>query len=185
MPVPFHAALRSRRVVASLVLAAVLAAVPMSVTSAALADGSGDHHRDADVTFTKWITSLPADPSTLAGVHMAGVVGGDVGRGRYRGRVLGDDTTSRPGFWLGHARYGFHGSRHAFIANVHITENDTVNPVTATIRGKVTRGWLRGARVTGHYTQHDSCPIATPGNVLGTICFKGALHLELADRDDD
>jgi hypothetical protein len=38
-----------------------------------LADGGRDH-RDARVTFTKWITTLPSDPSTLAGVLRAGGV---------------------------------------------------------------------------------------------------------------
>ena len=40
---------------------------------------------------------------------MTGVVGGDVGRGRYAGEIISDDTTSRPGFWLGHVTYEFHG----------------------------------------------------------------------------
>lgn len=166
------------------VLVAVVGTLSMSLTPAAALAGSRDHPRDADVTFTKWITSLPTDPSTLAGVHMAGVVGGDVGRGRYVGLILGDDTTSKPGFWLGHARYGFHGRRHTFIANLHITENDTTVPITATIRGVVRKGWLKGARVTGQYRQWDSCPIPTPGNVLGSICFQGTLHLQRGDRDD-
>ena len=144
--------------------------------------GGGRDHDSADVTFTKWVTSLPADPSTLAGVHMAGVVGGDVGPGRYLGLVLGDDTASMPGFWLGHALYGFFGHRHSFVADNHITENDTVNPITATIRGVVVAGWLKGARVTGQYTQFDPCPIPTPGNVFGSVCFQGTLHLQLGHK---
>lgn len=135
--------------------------------------------RSADVTFTKWITSLPADPSTLAGVSMAGVVGGDVGPGTFAGIVLSDDTTSMPGFWLGHALYGFIGNEHTFVANNFVTENDTVSPITATIRGRVVVGWMRGARVTGEYTQQDVCSIPTPGNVFGTLCLQGTLHLQL------
>ena len=164
---------RSRRVW-GLALVAVAGTLSMSLSRAAAVAGGRDHPRDADVTFTKWITSLPTDPSTLAGVHMAGVVGGDVGRGRYVGRVISDNTTSKPGFWLGHARYGFHGRRHTFVANVHITENDTTVPITATIRGVVRKGWLKGARVTGRYRQWDSCPIPTPGNVLGERLLPGA-----------
>jgi hypothetical protein len=175
--------IKTRRVWA-LVLVAVAGTLSMSVSPAAAMAGGRDHPRDADVTFTKWVTSLPVDPSTLAGVHMAGVVGGDVGRGRYVGRVISDDTTSMPGFWLAHARYGFHGRRHGFVADVHVTENDTTVPVTATIRGVVTRGWLKGARVTGRYRKWDSCPIATPGNVFGSICFQGRLHLQRGDSDD-
>ena len=170
----------------ALVLAAIFAALSISPNSGMALAGGGRHHHGADVTFTKWIVSLPADPSTLAGVLMAGVVGGDVGPGRYAGQVLGDDTTSQPGFWLGHARYAFHGHKHTFVADLHITEDDRSPAlITATIDGVVTLGWLKGAHVTGQYRQWDTCPIATPGNVLGTICFQGTLHLQPGDRDRD
>jgi hypothetical protein len=149
------------------------------------ASSRADHHRhrSADVTFTKWVVTQPADPSTLAGILMVGVVGGDVGRGRYAGTVLSDDTVTQPGFWLAHARYEFYGRKHFFIADLHITENDTgVKPVTATIQGVVAKGWLKGAQVTGQYTAFDACPIPTPGNVFGTTCFQGTLHLEGGGR---
>jgi hypothetical protein len=163
----------------ALVVAAVVAALSMALSSTvAQADGGRHHHRSADVTFTKWVTSLPADPATQAGVNMAGVVGGDVGRGRYVGLIIGDDTTTMPGFWLGHALYEFHGHKHFFVADLHITEDDTTVPITATIEGVVIKGWLKGARVTGQYRQWDTCPIATPGNVLGAVCFEGTLHLQ-------
>jgi ABC-type glycerol-3-phosphate transport system substrate-binding protein len=161
------------------VLVATSFAVAAQARPAATASQHGDwNHRSADVTFTKWVTSLPADPSTLAGVSMAGVVGGDVGPGVYQGKVIRDDTTSKPGFWLGQALYGFYGSEHSFVAYNFITENDTVSPATATIRGTVISGWMKGARVTGGYTALDPCPIATPGNVFGTLCFQGTLHLQ-------
>src|SRR5262245_56929382 len=162
-----------------LILAVVLAS-SFAVTAQART-GSSAHPRgqkSADVTFTKWMTSLPNDPSA-AGASMAGVVGGDVGDGTYAGIVLSDDTTSVPGFWLGHALYGIIGSEHTFVANNFITEDDTVSPVTATIAGRVVVGWMRDARVTGEYTAFDTCPIPTPGNVLGTVCFQGTLHLQL------
>ena len=50
-----------------------------------------------------------------------------------------DDTVTMPGFWLGHARYGFYGHKHFFVADMHITENDTVVPITATLTGVVVR----------------------------------------------
>lgn len=174
----------TRRVVIALVAAAALATLAVSMSpAAALANGGRHHQRSADVTFTKWVTSGPPDPSTLAGVKMAGVVGGDVGRGHFAGEVLGDDTTTQPGFWLGHARYEFYGHKHFFIADVHVTEDDR-NPsaITATIQGVVTQGWMRGAQVTGQYTQYDACPIPTPGNVIGTRCFQGTLHLQRGHR---
>ena len=135
------------------------------------------HPRTADVTFTKWVVTLPESPSTLAGIHMTGIVGGDVGTGLYRGLVISDDTVTQPGFWLAHARYDFFGRDHWLIADLHITEDDRGSTVTATIKGFVTAGWMFGAQVTGQYTQYGACPIATPGNVFGTTCFVGTLHL--------
>ena len=109
---------------------------------------------------------------------MAGVVGGDVGPGTFVGLIIGGDITSRTGFWLGHARYEFHGSKHSFVADVHPIENDTITPVTATIEGVVIKGWMKGARVTGQYTLVDTCTIPTPGNVFAPSCIPGTLHLQ-------
>jgi hypothetical protein len=158
-------------------LVAVFAAVfALGPAPSALADTGGVQGHTFDVTFTKWVTSLPANPPSFAGVSMAGIVGGDVGDGRYAGEVLSDDL-SVPGVWLGHARYEIYGQKHSFIADLHIRENDTVNPATATITGVVTHGWLKGAPVTGEYTVMAVCPIATPGNAFGTLCFQGTLHV--------
>ncbi len=171
-----------RRMAFALVLVAGFAAQSISLShGVAVADGGRDH-RTVDVTFTKWVVTLPAP--TLAGVLMDGVVGGDVGRGRFAGQVLSVDTTSRPGFTLLHPRYEFYGSKHSFIADVRVTENDTTAPATAVIRGVVTSGWMKGARVTGEYTVFGSCPIQTPGNVFGALCFQGTLHLQRGDRHD-
>lgn len=177
---------RGRSVVFGLVLIAGYAVQSVAMShGVAVADGGRDHHRrSADVTFTKWVVRGPADPSTLAGVLMVGVVGGDVGDGRFAGKVLSDDTLSVPGFWLARVRYEFRGTEHSFVTNIHVTEDDTKLPITATIRGVVTKGWLTGARVTGEYTQQTSCPIATPGNVFGTICWQGTLHLQAGHGDD-
>jgi hypothetical protein len=61
----------------ALMLMALAATLAAALSPSAALAGGGRHHRDsADVTFTKWIVSLPADPTTLAGVEMAGVVGG-------------------------------------------------------------------------------------------------------------
>jgi hypothetical protein len=161
---------------------AVGTAVSLSAVAQARPAAGGRHddgHRQADVTFTKWVTSQPANPATLAGASMTGVVGGDVGSGAFQGAVTSDDTTSKPGFWLAQALYGFTGAEHSFVAYNFITEDDAARPVTATIRGLVTGGWMTGARVTGRYTQRDPCPIPTPGNVFGRVCFQGTLHLRL------
>lgn len=175
-----------KRMMGLLLALAVLVAASVAVVAQARPAGTaspadGRNHRSADVTFTKWVTSLPADPSkTGAGSGMAGVVGGDVGEGTFAGMTLKDDMTSKPGFWLGDVLYGFFGSEHSFVARNFITEDDR-DParITAKIRGVVILGWMKGARVTGEYTQRDTCPIPTAGNVLGTTCFEGTLHLQL------
>ena len=129
------------------------------------------------VTFTKWATSPPVNPPSSVGIYFAGVVGGDVGSGRLAGEVLSDSQMVAR-FWLGHARYEFYGEKHSFIADIHVTENHTTDPATAVINGVVTQGWLKGAQVTGEYTVMPVCPIATPGNVFGTLCFQGTLHID-------
>jgi hypothetical protein len=165
-----------------LVLALVMspAVVAQAHPAAGGSPDGGRVARSADVAFTKWVIALPTDPSTtLAGASMAGVVGGDVGSGTYAGIVLEDDRVSMPGFWLADAQYGFFGSAHSFVALNSITEDDTASPVTATISGTVIWGWMKGARVTGGYTLLNPCPIPTPGNAFGTVCFQGTLHLQL------
>jgi hypothetical protein len=142
-----------------------------------LADAGGMRGHTFDATFTKWVTTQPANPPSYAGVSMAGVVGGDVGNGRYAGKVLSDDL-SVPGLWVGHSRYEFYGQEHSFIADVHIKENDTETPATAVLTGVITSGWLKGAQLTGEYTVMNECPIETPGNVFGTVCFQGTLHIK-------
>jgi hypothetical protein len=161
------------RILFSLALVAMFAAAPMQAVQA---DAGGARGHTFDVTFTKWVTTLPANPPSNAGILMIGVVGGDVGSGRFAGKVLSDNLTV-PGFWLANARYEFYGEEHSFVADVHVTENDMTNPATAAITGVITQGWLKGANLTGKYTVMPVCPIATPGNVFGTLCFQGSLHI--------
>jgi hypothetical protein len=167
----------------AIVVAVLLVAANFAVVAQARPTRPDDvlTHHIADVTFTKWLTSLPNAPSA-AGASMAGVVRGDVGPGAFAGMVLTEDTTSRPNHWLADALYGLIGSKHSFVASNHINENDTTSPITARIRGVVTWGWMKGAHVTGRYTLWDICPISTPGNVLAPSCFKGHLHLWLRER---
>lgn len=127
-------------------------------------------------SFTKWIVSEPANPPSFAGVLMSGAVSGDVGNGRYVGQVLRDDL-SDPGFWHAEALYGFFGSQHSFVAKLRITEDDTIDPATAQLAGYVLVGWHHGQRVRGDYTVMDPCPIPTPGNVEGNVCFQGELTI--------
>jgi hypothetical protein len=165
----------ARRVLISALFILTLSAGLPLTADAAHDDTS---YGSADVTFTGWETTAPPGLSTSAGAGMTGVAWGDVGRARYRGRILsGNDTFSQPHLWLGDVRYEFQGQLHSFVARVRVTEIASATPITATIQGVVTTGWLRGARVTGTYKYWTFCPMPTPGNKAGRRCYQGTLHL--------
>lgn len=113
--------------------------------------------RNANSTFTKYISSWP---------EMAGVVGGDVGEGTYSGTILnyepGDAST------VIDATYRFHGSTHSFVANVHVVQTG----LDAVITGLVTDGWLSGNQVRGQYRQITCNLSGSP-----TDCFQGSLDI--------
>jgi hypothetical protein len=157
-----------------MVIASLFAVAP---AQSALADAGGVKGHTFDFTFTKWATSWPEFYPSLAGVLMEGIVGGDVGNGVYAGEVISDDLTQEPDFWLANAQYEFYGKKHSFIADVNVVQNETTG--TAEITGVITQGWLKGAQLTGEYTVMPVCPIETPGNVFGTLCFQGSLHVHV------
>jgi len=167
---------KSWRILFALVLmvASLFAVAP---AKSALADAGGVKGHTFNFTFTKWVTSLPANPPSMAGVSMEGIVGGDVGNGVYAGVVLNDDLTQEPDYWIANAQYEFYGEKHSFIADVHVTQNN--NTGIGVITGVITQGWLKGAQLTGEYTVMDPCPIPTPGNVFGTLCFQGTLQVNV------
>lgn len=127
---------------------------------AALAGDDDDHGHDVDITFTKWITTIP---------NMEGVVGGDVGTGTFVGEIL--DFVPRTRITNIEALYHINGSAHSFTAHVFVRQNEVRG--TAQIRGVVTEGWLAGKRVRGSYTV-ISCPDRTNG-----VCFEGTLHIHV------
>ena len=149
----------------SIVIGLVLAA---AIAGSALAFSGNAKGHTFDDTFTKWVTDA------TAGV-MVGVVGGDVGPGTYAGQILAMDTVGNT--TTIHAIYHFNGSKHAFTADVNITQDESAG--TAVITGVVTDGWLKGASVTGEYNVRNPCPIDTPANAFGTMCFQGALHINV------
>jgi len=123
----------------ALAVATAVVLVTLSLSAGVVAADGGRDHRNAENTFTKWVTS--------ASGTMAGIVGGDVGDGTYAGQVLsmvtvGATTTI-------HATYGFNGSRHSFEADVQVVQTG----LNAVITGSVTEGWLKGNQVEGEYTQ--------------------------------
>src|SRR5258708_2540177 len=136
----------------------------------ALADAGGVPGHSFHNTFTKWVTSFGTPPVLL---NMVGVVGGDVGPGAYAGEVLSDSSAGNIETLV--ALYHFNGGLHSFTAHVTVTQDNSVG--TAVITGVVTDGWLTGAPVAGAYTVHGNCPMPTPGNLFGTLCFQGVLNI--------
>jgi hypothetical protein len=157
----------------SILLGLVLLA---TTAGAALAYNSDAQGHTFDSTFTKWVTSWPQTPPTKdVPANMVGVVGGDVGPGTYTGEVISANTVGN--ITSIEAFYHFNGSTHAFTAHLYVTQDESAG--TATITGGVTEGWLRGASVTGEYNVLAVCPIETPDNVFGTVCFQGTLHVQV------
>ena len=142
----------------ALAVATAVVLVTLSLSAGVVSADGGRDHRNAENTFTKWVTSWPT---------MAGVVGGDVGDGTYAGQVLsmvtvGDTTTI-------HATYGFNGSKHSFTADVQVVQIG----LNAGITGIVTEGWLKGNQVEGEYAQ-----IACDKGVESPqACYQGTLDI--------
>jgi hypothetical protein len=168
----------------ALALIAGAAALTLSIVPSR---GSGDGGGNVDATFTKWLTDHDASSYP---VDMSGVVGGDVGAGSFFGEVLYQAADQR-GTTFVHALYHFNGAKHSFTADLRITETVVTAVIdgvqtdgTGVITGVVTDGWRKGARVEGgEYTVMHVCPIPTPGNVQGTRCYVGTLHIMAGSGD--
>lgn len=144
-----------------------VALLTLSLSSGVSSADDSSRHRNAENTFTKWVISSTPAPPVLA--DMAGVVGGDVGRGTFSGEVLGIDGDGQPETpALIHAHYHFNGRFHSFTADVHVTQ--ILNK--AVIIGVVTDGWLEGNLVEGEYTQ-ITCDHDGPTS----DCFRGTLDI--------
>ena len=108
-------------------------------------------------TFTKWLIG--------EGPEMAGTVGGAVGDGTFKGKVL--DMNPGPTTAI-EARYGFHGSEAEFTALVHVEQTG----LEAVITGVVTDGSAKGRPVTGSFTQ-----IQCAHDGVTTDCWQGRLEV--------
>lgn len=163
-------------------LAVMAAAVLMTLTlGAAMASADSRDHRNAENTFTKWITGPGPAPIVAS---MAGIVGGDVGAGTFTGKVLTlVDNPAPPvgdGTRVINAAYHFNGSRHSFSALMHVVATGHAFGDTAVLTGVVTEGWLKGNLVTAEYTQ-GTCT----HNGLTTTCFSGTLDILRGTKPGD
>jgi len=154
----------------SVLIALVAVAAVLAPASLAWADPGGTPGHSFDSTFTKWVVSTGTPPVIF---NMVGIVGGDVGEGTFTGEVLSDSTVGNIETIV--PLYHFHGSQHSFTALLTVHEDITTG--RATIVGSVTDGWHKGSDVTGEFATMPVCPIPTPGNIVGTVCWQGALHV--------
>jgi len=161
----------NRMLALALVLAVALALVSASLGRQVASAAGGEDH-NANVTFTKWVTSPGTTPVLF---NMAGVVSGDVGGGQYAGEIL--ELVGTPATATIKALYHLNGSAHQFTARLTIVQDN--NAGTATITGVVIDGWMRGARVRGSYQVIAPCGILNAqSGPFGDTCFQGTLHLD-------
>jgi hypothetical protein len=146
--------------------------VTLSLGAGAASAADGRDSRNAQNTFTKWVTGAGVAP-VLA--NMAGVVGGDVGGGAFAGEVMSKTITSTGA--VIDAVYHFSGSRHSFTADVHVVQTG----LTAVITGRVTDGWLKDNEVRGEYTQ-TTCADSPAADHK---CFVGTLDILRGTKPED
>jgi len=132
---------------------------------AAAAGDKEDDRRGVQVVFTKWVTDWP---------NMAGLVSGDVGGGTFAGEVL--NYTPTTAIDKIEALYHLNGGAHQLTAHVFVRQ-DNLNG-TAKIKGVVSDGPLKGARVHGTYQVISPCGVinAQSGSI-GDVCFQGTLDI--------
>jgi hypothetical protein len=145
-------------------------------------------HRDATITWTKWITkniSPPGDNGIFATVE--GRAGGDIGDGTLTGEAfnavvtqVGNTTTT-----VFDAVYHFVGSKHSLTVHFDAVQtkvvNGTVITVSGVVRGVVTDGWLKGNIVEGEYTRYACTQV---GSVNG-FCFDGIFEIKRGSKHED
>ncbi len=163
------------RTLAGLAVAAILT---LSLGAGTALAAGGQDHRNAENTFTKWITG--AGPAPLV-ASMAGFVGGDVGAGAFTGEVVTlIDLPAPDGRRVIDAVYHFTGSRHSFSADVHVVATGHAPGDTAVLTGRVTEGWLKGNLVEAGYTQ-----ITCDHDGINTTCFQGWLDILRGTKPGD
>ena len=154
----------------------VFACAVALLISPGLASGQSAGDRDdgrgtVQVVFTKWVTDWP---------NMAGLVSGDVGGGTFAGEIL--KYTPTTAINKIEAVYHLNGGERQLTAHVFVTQNNLNG--TAAIRGVVTDGRLKGARVRGRYQVIFPCGVINAQNGSnGDMCFQGTLDIGPVSED--
>jgi len=165
--------MRFLRLILIVIVVVAALATPFAVgpTQMALADKGGQEGDNFRVIFTKWGTTEGVPPVMF---NMAGIVSGDVGGGQYVGEVLeltptGATTTIK-------ALYHLNGSAHQLTAQLTVVEDNKTG--TAVLKGVVTDGWMKGAKVRGTYQTIAPCGIINAANgAFGDVCYQGTLRI--------
>jgi hypothetical protein len=152
------------------VVAAFAAPFAAGPTQMALADKGGQKGHNFQVIFTKCVTSPGVAPVLF---NMAGVVSGDVGGGQYVGEVL--ELTSTEATTTIKALYHLNGGAHQLTAQLTVVQDNKAG--TAVLKGVVTDGWMKGAKVRGDYQVIAPCGILNANGPFGDICFQGTLRI--------
>jgi hypothetical protein len=132
---------------------------------------NGEFRGRVEVIFTKWVTDFP---------NMAGLVSGDAGGGHFSGEVLNYEHTDA--IDKIEALYHINGGAFQFTAHNFVTQDNLKG--TAVIRGVVTDGPLKGARVQGEYQVITPCGVINAQNGSGgDFCFQGTLSIRAGSGD--
>jgi len=164
---------KSWKVIGALMLVASLVTTSTALAMQATAADSSRDGGNAQVIFTKWVTTQgDGEPVQF---NMEGVVSGDVGGGQFVGEVL--ELMSTEATTTIKALYHLNGGAHQLTAQLTVVQDN--NAGTAVLKGVVTDGWMKGAKVRGAYQVIAPCGIVNAQNGLfGDICFQGTLRIQ-------
>jgi hypothetical protein len=151
---------------------AALTVALVSLTSITRADQTARDHRNATVTWTKWVTAwvTPTVENGMLFGTIAGVADGDIGVGTVTGEAFNKVS---PGVF--EADYHFVGSKHSMTVHFNIVQTG-LNGVAI---GIVTEGWLKGNSVAATFVGYP-CDSGITG-----VCFDGSLEIQRGSKDKD
>jgi hypothetical protein len=174
---------------AALTALAVTLLFQTSITRADAHGHKGDHgqrgggnergnrdHRDAKVTFTKWVVDVPNKPGLIA--NMVGIGEGDAGDVVFTGEVLSRVVDPNNGVITRVAFYDVTGSKHSFSAIIHGVQQVAGIGQKGVVIGVVTEGWLKGHALAGEWTEMPPRGQSVPGN-----CFDVTLEIQRDSND--